>query len=134
MIIVRLEDVSEADDPLLHEDLVVVVPQLLQQDVHLVGAEAVALQGVREEQHQVLDLQHETRVGAVRRVGLEGRHDLERGLGPDLVQVASGHEAVARVQDVVLAHEEADDAVEEGAVALDGLVHVGRRLERERGL
>ena len=65
MVVVCLEDVSEPGDPLLHEDLVVVVPQLLQKDVHLFGGESVALQRVREQQHQVLDLQHEPGVRAV---------------------------------------------------------------------
>ena len=71
MIIVRLEDVPEPGDPLLHQDLVVVVAQLLQQGVHLVGGESVALQRVGEQQHQVLDLQHKAGVGAVRRVSLK---------------------------------------------------------------
>ena len=71
MIIVGLEDVPEPGDPLLHQDLVVVVPQLLQQGVHLVGGESVALQRVGEQQHQVLDLQHKAGVGAVRRVSLK---------------------------------------------------------------
>ena len=71
MIIVGLEDVPESGDPLLHQDLVVVVAQLLQQGVHLVGGESVALQRVGEQQHQVLDLQHKAGVGAVRRVSLK---------------------------------------------------------------
>jgi hypothetical protein len=37
----------------------------LQKDVHLFGGESVALQRVREQQHQVLDLQHEPGVRAV---------------------------------------------------------------------
>ena len=48
--------------------------------------------------------------------------------------MSSGHEAVPRVEYVVLTHEESNDTVEERAVALHWLVHIRRRLEGQGSL
>ena len=91
--------------PPLHENLVVMVPKLLQKLVQSLHIVAVGLQRAGEQHDQVLDPEHEAGVGAVGGVGAEGGHDLGRGAAPHLLQVALGHEAAARVEDVVLALE-----------------------------
>ena len=134
MVVVLIKNVPKPNDPLLHEDLGVVIAEFLEQRVHLLAREAVVLQRAREEEHEVLDAEHEAGLRAVGRVRLQRRHDARRRLRPQLVEVAARHEPVARVEDVVLAHEEPDDAVEVGPVALGGLVHVGGRLQGQAGL
>ena len=57
MIIIGLKDVPETGDPFLHQDLVVMVSQLLQQRIHLFRRKSIAQEGVWEQKHQVFDLQ-----------------------------------------------------------------------------
>lgn len=71
MVIVRIEDVSEPPHPALHKNFIVVIAELLQQCVQFVHGETVVHESVGEQQHQVLDLEHETGVSTVSGVSLE---------------------------------------------------------------
>ena len=92
--------------PPLHENLVVMVPKLLQKLVQPLHIVAVGLQRAGEQHDQVLDPEHEAGVGAVGGVGAEGGNDLGRGAAPHLLQVALGLEFETKVHPKVRNHGE----------------------------
>ena len=100
----------------------------MEESVKLINRESIPQKGIGEQEHQILDPEHEASVCAVGSVVLQGGKYFTRGKRPHLVQVASSNEAVTSIQNMILAHKKADNSMEKDPVAINWFMHVGRGL------